>query len=130
MPIPAPRIPLIAATTLIALSGSAIAANQIIDDTLPVEWVTISIHMPDGRVIETVEQRYPSRSRVHLKTGVIPAFKPATQAPSSSGSAESIVTELSEEESQAIDAQIESEIDDASAQPVEPSVVDQPIEET
>lgn len=39
------------------------------------EWVDISIHMPDGRVIHTKERRYPSRSRVYQLTGRLPMIK-------------------------------------------------------
>ena len=134
MPIPAPRIPIIAASAIMAFSGASRAAVQVIDDTQPIEWVTISIHMPDGRVIETVEHRYPSRSRVHIKTGEIPAFKPAAQAPSDSAAAESIVTELSEDEYQQLEAGFEGAIDGTAEQPIklnpaiDPPADAQPIE--
>lgn len=39
------------------------------------EWVDISIHMPDGRVIHSKERRYPSRSRVYQLTGRLPMIK-------------------------------------------------------
>ncbi len=110
MSIPTKHIPLIAATTLTALSGSAIAANQVIDDTVPVEMVTILIHMPDGRVIETQERRYPSRSLVYIKTGKIPAFKSIGSASADTVSAESepsesIITELSDDEILELDSE-------------------------
>ncbi len=41
----------------------------------PIEWVEISIHMPDGRVIKSREHRFPSRSRVLMLTGKLPVLK-------------------------------------------------------
>ena len=111
MPIPVPCNRIIAAAAFFGLSGSVIAANQIIDDSLPVELVTISIHMPDGRVIETKGQRFPSRSRIHIKTGQIPAFKSVVQPPSDSSSPESTVTDLAGEEELESDATIEDAIE-------------------
>ncbi len=46
------------------------------------EWVDISIHMPDGRVIHTKERRYPSRSRVYQLTGKLPMVKRGAGGPS------------------------------------------------
>lgn len=46
------------------------------------EWVDISIHMPDGRVIHTKERRYPSRSRVYQLTGKLPMVNRSAGGPS------------------------------------------------
>lgn len=58
-------------------AGIAFSAEPVFVDEFPVEWVAIQIHMPDGRVIERTERRFPSRSRVLTMRGVngkLPAF--------------------------------------------------------
>ncbi|MBO6513775.1 MAG: hypothetical protein JJ974_07420 [Phycisphaerales bacterium] len=50
------------------------------------EWVEITIHMPDGRVIHTKERRYPSRSRVYQLTGKLPVVRRGSAAPAASPS--------------------------------------------
>gem|GEM_PF-5457432 len=59
-------------------AGVALSAEPVFVDEFPVEWVAIQIHMPDGRVIERTERRFPSRSRILAMRGVngkLPAFR-------------------------------------------------------
>jgi hypothetical protein len=73
-PQPNLRTPL-AAILIATITGTASASSGPIPLGDVIEWVEISIHMPDGRVIKTSEPRYPSRSRVHITTGELPPFK-------------------------------------------------------
>ena len=58
----------------LGLVGSSLAGLPSEPEDEPIEWVEIEIHMADGRVIKRLEHRYPSRSRVYLSTGKLPAF--------------------------------------------------------
>lgn len=58
------------------------AATEVAISERAYEWVDISIHMPDGRVIHTKERRYPSRSRVFQLTGKLPMVKRGAGGPS------------------------------------------------
>ncbi len=63
---------------LMGCAGVAFSAEPVFVDEFPVEWVAIQIHMPDGRVIERTERRFPSRSRILTMRGVngkLPAFR-------------------------------------------------------
>jgi len=61
---------------VVGIAGAAIGAPPTEaergTEIEPIEWVEISIHMPDGRVIKTKEHRFPSRSRVLMLTGKLP----------------------------------------------------------
>jgi hypothetical protein len=84
------------AIALMSVAGTAAASNGSLPSEEVVEWVEISIHMPDGRVIKTQEPRYPSRSRVHIKTGKLPPFK-AVQSSGTDGVDEPTIVELANE---------------------------------
>lgn len=69
------RLPM-TAIVMGTIAGQATASQRAAPDDHVIEWVEISIHMPDGRVIKMKEPRYPSRSRVLITTGKLPPFKP------------------------------------------------------
>lgn len=68
------------AIVMATIAGQATASQRAAPDDQVIEWVEISVHMPDGRVIKMTEPRYPSRSRVLITTGKLPPFKPAGSA--------------------------------------------------
>ncbi len=86
----------ISAIALMSVAGTAAASDGTLPNDEVVEWVEISIHMPDGRVIKTKEPRYPSRSRVYITTGELPPFK-AVSPSGSSGVDEPTIVELASE---------------------------------
>ncbi len=86
----------ISAIALTSVAGTAAASGGTLPNDEVVEWVEISIHMPDGRVIKTTEPRYPSRSRVYITTGELPPFK-AVSPSGPSGVDEPTIVELASE---------------------------------
>lgn len=103
------RSPL-AAIIIAAFAGTASASSGPIPLGDVIEWVEISIHMPDGRVIKTTEPRYPSRSRVHITTGKLPPFKRSSDA-SASGSDLEMQVELVEDPSDLIEELTPEDVD-------------------
>ncbi|MFK7759053.1 MAG: hypothetical protein AB8C13_03795 [Phycisphaerales bacterium] len=74
----AAAITLAAVTEGVQGQTSRVIPAQAAEETPVVEWVEISIHMPDGRVIVTKEKRFPSRSQIFARTGRLPIISIAS----------------------------------------------------
>lgn len=126
-----------AAIMIAAIAGTASASSGPIPLGDVIEWVEISIHMPDGRVIKTTEPKYPSRSRVHITTGMLPPFKRSSDA-SASGSDLEMQVELVEDPSDLIEELSPEDVESGGAVDVatelesfdEPTTVDESSEES